>query len=48
MYHFFYSSYPYQSPMFSPHNSPYDFVNYNSPFVFQDKTNYQHQTGFHG
>jgi len=40
--------YPFHSTMPSAHNLPYDFVNHNSPFVFQDLNNYQHQTQFHG
>ncbi|UJR13512.1 hypothetical protein I4U23_000526 [Adineta vaga] len=31
-----------------PFQPSYDSVNYNSPFVFHDISNYSHSTGFHG
>jgi len=40
--------YPFQSTISSAPNLPYDFMNYHSPFVFHDMSNYQHQTEFHG
>jgi hypothetical protein len=45
---FFFDSYPFEPAIPSGSNPSYDFVNYHSPFVFQDMSNYQYQTEFRG
>jgi hypothetical protein len=46
--YYFFDSYPFQPTIPTAPNISYDFMNYHSPFVFQDMSNYQHQPKFHG